>query len=163
MTTPAKQELRDLIRSKLTDHMMTIEQATDAVMSLFWDAADDWQNIDITRFGDQGTRVMEQRWPVARIPRESKQRLTVPERSASLACTCPDIDVSRYPGDVSFVKGLDPNCGLHGRTVTRDHTSQSGPACRRLDRAQGSGRSRMDHPHQQRVVDGQRPGCHDAG
>lgn len=31
-------------------------------------------------------------------------------------CTCPDIDVSRYPGEVATVKGRDPRCRLHGRS-----------------------------------------------
>ena len=32
-------------------------------------------------------------------------------------CTCPDIDVSRWPGEVSLVKGLDLHCRLHGRSA----------------------------------------------
>lgn len=76
MTKPAKQELRDLIRAKLTDHMMTLEQATDAVMTLFYDAADEWESIEVTTMGElPARRYLDQRWLVARVPRESVDRV----------------------------------------------------------------------------------------
>ena len=81
--TAAEQELRDLIRSKLTDGM-TPDQAADAVFELFHEVTDDWDAIDITGVPDlPGSRTLDQRWLATRVPRESRERYLAPDRSVS--------------------------------------------------------------------------------
>ena len=73
MTTPAE-ELRDLIRSKLTDDM-TADQAADTIAALFYRVEDDWESIDISTVADgPGGALLDQRWLVVRIPREARHR-----------------------------------------------------------------------------------------
>lgn len=81
---PAKQELRDLILSKLSAGQ-TPEQAADAVLELFYEVADDRQQFDISTYADRpGSRVLNQRTLVARIPRESVEQVEpAPDRSVA--------------------------------------------------------------------------------
>ena len=88
--TPARKELRDLIAAKI-DEKMRSERLDDnfdgqdyaeAVLALFHDVADDWDSIDVSTLGDvPGSQTLEQRWLVARIPRESRERNLTPDRN----------------------------------------------------------------------------------
>lgn len=74
--TDPRGELAALIRSKLGDGM-TADQATDAVMRLFWQVDDDWRANDITTYADLGRGVrsyLDNRFIVCTVPREGVRR-----------------------------------------------------------------------------------------
>jgi hypothetical protein len=76
-----REELRQLIRSKLTAGM-TPDQATEAIVKLFYTVADDWDSVDISTVADgPGRRQLDQRWLVGRIPRNSVERVRVADRN----------------------------------------------------------------------------------
>ncbi|MGW9196068.1 hypothetical protein [Micromonospora chersina] len=90
--TPAKQELRDLIEAKMRARLneMSIEffgedDLADSVMELFYEVADDWDSIDVSTMADgPGGKLLDQRWLVARVPREARHRDMVPDRTVTL-------------------------------------------------------------------------------
>jgi hypothetical protein len=44
------------------------------------------------------------------------------ERGRDGACTCPDLDVGTWQDRNATVKGLDPDCGQHGKGTIREGT-----------------------------------------
>ncbi|MEU8371202.1 hypothetical protein [Micromonospora tulbaghiae] len=81
--TPERQELRDLMRSRLTDGM-TPDQAADALLDLFYFVEDDWTEIDVSTLGEErGSQVIAERALVARVRRESRTRSITPDRTVT--------------------------------------------------------------------------------
>lgn len=101
MTTPAKQELRDLIAENegkrrngpASDgrgwYRNEADQAecyaiADAVVALFHEVADEWESIDVSTMADgPGGKLLDQRWLVARIPREARHRDMTADRTVT--------------------------------------------------------------------------------
>jgi hypothetical protein len=70
--TEPKRELRERILAKLIPVLRQgpamADAYADAVMSLFYEVADDWDRIDITTLGESGRTFLDQRWLACRVP-----------------------------------------------------------------------------------------------
>lgn len=85
MTQPydARTELRALLYSKISAGTRT-DESVDAVMRLFYEVREEWDSIDISTMAEgAGTSLLDQRWIVVRIPRESVRRFRRPQRSVA--------------------------------------------------------------------------------
>ena len=79
MTTPAspRAELIELVNQALQ-----ADSPAEAIVALFWDVRDEWEEIDITTLGQYpGSDIMWNRYLVARIPRQGVHRR--PDRTVS--------------------------------------------------------------------------------
>ncbi len=78
-----RDELRELVRSKIRDDM-TPDEAADAATSIFYGIDDEWERLDVSvlRHGPD-TEFLDQRWLVCRVPRESRRVDRIPDRRIS--------------------------------------------------------------------------------
>ncbi|MGE5830640.1 MAG: hypothetical protein ACM30G_20070 [Micromonosporaceae bacterium] len=78
-------ELRARILAKIAGPLggagPTAEEIADAVMGLFYTVVDDWDQIDVTEFRDDGRRYLDQRWLVARVPVQAQNYERIADRS----------------------------------------------------------------------------------
>jgi hypothetical protein len=80
-----KRELLNLIRSKLSDGMTPYE-VVDAIARIFYEVGDDWEEIEVTTLGSPDRELLDQRWLIARIPREAVQRtVRRPDRTVGIS------------------------------------------------------------------------------
>ncbi|HEY9413319.1 MAG TPA: hypothetical protein VIQ30_01045 [Pseudonocardia sp.] len=88
MTTPARQELHNLIKDRIVRAQQRDndpERLAAAVMALVHEVTDDWEHIDISTLGEEpGSHFLDQRWLMVRVPRESQhRRLPTPDRTVA--------------------------------------------------------------------------------